>query len=354
MKKAISFALILLLLFMTLSGCSSPKSNFTAALRQFSLKEQYTLNIKTDIRELSSRYQKLLSIDDSELQTNYLAVKVSADKAEKTSIAKINLNMDDLPLTVDILQDNKTGRIYIPVNNLYQLNEQSKQGLSKTSQKVLTAVLENNQDLKAKYLDVYEAIQNLSNMTINSEMVKKQAEDMHRLEKQTVSSIYDFLNQISDNRFELNKGGDISLTIPKSDLKQLVSEIVAIWDKDDAAVNLLSEGKEISRNDAREIWKELKDTTQSYFKELVENEAKKLEIKLTIKPDSEDGFKEFDIRTVYSDTSSDDRFDITVKASMLPYEAVPEIPRNKDIVNKKELDKAVSDGLKKYLETHPS
>lgn len=42
----------------------------------------------------------------------------------------------------------------------------------------------------------------------------------------------------------------------------------------------------------------------------------------------------------------------TTTVDMLNYEKVPPMPESKDIVSKKELDKAISDGLKLYLSTN--
>ncbi|MBC6179147.1 hypothetical protein HB806_15200, partial [Listeria welshimeri] len=56
MKKAIMAVTIFVLLLATLSGCSSPKSDFTAALKKVTENKQYTTNVTFVINDLSSNY----------------------------------------------------------------------------------------------------------------------------------------------------------------------------------------------------------------------------------------------------------------------------------------------------------
>lgn len=88
---------------------------------------------------------------------------------------------------------------------------------------------------------------------------------------------------------------------------------------------------------------------QSSLKALTENKAQTLDFKLTLTPDSKKGFSKAIITTNFEDTKTKDLMDFTTTIDMLDYEKVPPMPKGKEIVSKKELDKAISDGLKLYL-----
>lgn len=88
---------------------------------------------------------------------------------------------------------------------------------------------------------------------------------------------------------------------------------------------------------------------QSSLKALTENKAQTLDFKLTLTPDSKKGFSKAIITTNFEDTKTKDLMDFTTTIDMLDYEKVPPMPEGKEIVSKKELDKAISDGLKLYL-----
>lgn len=348
MKKAISLGLALLLLFTTLSGCSSPKSNFTSTLRQFSLNEQYTLNIQTEINELANFEQnalfKNLEKGDS------LSAKVSMDEKQKTTFADVNIRKNEIPLHFEALQNNKTGRVYIPVNTLYQLSDESKQAFGKNGQEILDFVLANNTALKAKYLDFYDTAQNLLGFTINQVAAEKQANEIRRLEKETLQVLYDFLNQMDEDDFKQEKGRKISLQLNKRDLSKLMDEVLQVWDKDDAAIRLLSTGKEISKTEAKRIWSDLKKNTKAEMKKLVETKGENLSVQLTLEQNSESKFKNLEIRVLHTSAEKATQLDLLTSIEALPFEEVQAMPEKNKIVNKKELDKAISDGLKKYLE----
>ncbi|MGJ8730787.1 hypothetical protein ACRW9N_09995 [Listeria aquatica] len=349
MKKAISLGLALLLLFTTLSGCSSPKSNFTSTLRQFSLNEQYTLNVQTTMNEFVNHGQnalfKNLEKGDS------LSAKVSIDEKQKTTFADVNVYKSRVPFHFEALQNNKTGRVYIPVNTLYELNEDSKQVFGKDGQEILDFVLAHNTALKAKYLDFYETAQNLLGFTINQVAAEKQANEIRRLEKETLQVLYDFLNQMDESDFKQEKGRKISLQLDKQDLSELASEVMQVWDKDDAAVRLLSTGKEISKTEAKRIWSDLKKTSKAEMKKLVAAKDENLSVQLTLVQDADSKFKDLKIRTLRTTAGNETLTDFSIDIEALPFEVVQKMPEENKIVNKKELDKAISDGLKKYLET---
>lgn len=74
MKKAIMAATIFVLLLATLSGCSSPKSDFTAALQKTAENRQYTTNVTFQVNNLSDSYIKKLG---PEIDLNQLKNRIS-------------------------------------------------------------------------------------------------------------------------------------------------------------------------------------------------------------------------------------------------------------------------------------
>lgn len=94
MKKAIMAATIFVLLLATLSGCSSPKSDFTAALQKTAENRQYTTNVTFQVNNLSESYIKKLGpeIDLNQLKKSNIQYKISVDSDSASSYSASSIH----------------------------------------------------------------------------------------------------------------------------------------------------------------------------------------------------------------------------------------------------------------------
>ncbi len=351
MKKVI-IGISLLLLFLSLQGCSSPKSDFTNAMRKLSTKKQFTIDSKIKVNDASSKYEELLGINN--LNTAEADFKISADTMIQTSTMDAKIHWNKYSLHVQSLQNNQDGLIYVPVNLFYTLDPNIADALSETSKQVYQTVLSENEDLKGKYFDFYSALQNISDQPIDKKTVQKQAKQINELEKETSIVLYEFMNQLDDNRFKTNKDGTVEIAIHKEDLVVLADKLLTAWDKNDAITNFLLEQKNESTTNAKKEWQNYQNNIRTYFKKLQKDKNRKLDIHMKLIPDSTYGIGKLTLDTDYEDKANHDHFNITTELNWLPYEKVPTIPSKGEIVTKKEFDKVISDGLKSYLQIENS
>lgn len=346
MQKRI-LGVVLLFFFLSLSGCSTPKSDFTTALRKLSTNETYTLDAKLSINQASTKYEKLLDVDY--LDTTKLNLKLSKDNENDISHLQTNIAWHGQSIDFENIQDNQNGLIYLPVNSLYRFAQNSEGFLSERAKQVYTTALNQNEQLKGKYIDVYSALQNISNQPINRENVQMQAEQIKLLEEKSSIILYEFMNNLDDTRFKTKPDGTFEISIHKDDLVQLNDELLKAWNKNGAIISLLSDKNQVSTSRAKEIWRGYQNETRRYFKELEKDEHRHLDILMTLTPDEKMGIRKLNLDTIYTDDVAQDAFDVNLELNWSPYEKVTELPKKDDIVTKKELDKMISDGLKTYL-----
>ncbi|WP_088815608.1 MULTISPECIES: hypothetical protein [Listeria] len=347
MKKVI-IGIGLLLLFLSLQGCSSPKSDFTNAMKKLSANKQFTIDTKVKVNEVSSNYTEKLGIND--LNTTEVDLKISADTMLQTSGMDANVHWSNYSLHVQSLQNNRNGLIYIPVDIFYTIDPNIEDALGQTSKQVYHTVLDKNEDLQGKYLDFYSALQNISNQPIDKKTVQKQAKQINELEKETGIALYEFMNQLDDDRFKTNEDGTVEISIHKEDFVTLSDKLLTAWDKNNAIVNLLSGQNDESTITAKKEWQNYQNSVRAYFKKLNADKNRKLDIRMKLVPDSDYGISKLTLDTDYENKANNDHFNITTELNWLPYEKVPAIPSSDEIVTKKELDKVISDGLKSYLQ----
>lgn len=162
-------------------------------------------------------------------------------------------------------------------------------------------------------------------------------------------AIYSYLNDLDDQHFTSKDNGDIVLKLSKNEISDLVNSVITKLDDNGSVVALIGEIDGSTQKAAKKKWNNAQKSIQSSLKALTENKAQTLDFKLTLTPDSKKGFSKAIITTNFEDTKTKDLMDFTTTIDMLDYEKVPPMPEGKEIVSKKELDKAISDGLKLYL-----
>ncbi|MBC2349625.1 hypothetical protein HBP57_11275 [Listeria welshimeri] len=354
MKKAIMAVTIFVLLLATLSGCSSPKSDFTAALKKTAENQQYTTNVKFQVNNLSDNYIKKLGSDINlnQLKKSNIQYKISVDNDSSTSYSEFSLHWADeqpLDLTLHVLQNSDDGKAYIPVSDIYDASDSISNLLPDVGAKIFNQVLDQNKDLESKYLNLFETIQNFSNQAIDSETVDRQAEELKKIEEVSGIAIYDYLNDLDDKHFKANDNGDIILTLGKTEISGLVNEVLTTLDDNGNIITLISEIDGITQKQAQTKWNTQQKNIRSSLKSLTSKKEQRLDFKLTVTPDNTKGFSKAIITTNFEDTKTKDLMEFTTTIDMLDYEKVPSMPEGKEIVSKKELDKAISDGLKLYL-----
>ncbi len=203
--------------------------------------------------------------------------------------------------------------------------------------------------MESKYLNLFETIQNFSNQTIDTETVDRQAKVLKKMEETAGIAIYSYLNDLDDQHFTSKDNGDIVLKLSKNEISDLVNSVITKLDDNGSVVALIGEIDGSTQKAAKKKWNNAQKSIQSSLKALTENKAQTLDFKLTLTPDSKKGFSKAIITTNFEDTKTKDLMDFTTTIDMLDYEKVPPMPEGKEIVSKKELDKAISDGLKLYL-----
>lgn len=203
--------------------------------------------------------------------------------------------------------------------------------------------------MESKYLNLFETIQNFSNQTIDTETVDRQAKVLKKMEETAGIAIYSYLNDLDDQHFTSKDNGDIVLKLSKNEISDLVNSVITKLDDNGSVVALIGEIDGSTQKAAKKKWNNAQKSIQSSLKALTENKAQTLDFKLTLTPDSKKGFSKAIITTNFEDTKTKDLMDFTTTIDMLDYEKVPSMPEGKEIVSKKELDKAISDGLKLYL-----
>ncbi|EQC0678094.1 hypothetical protein ACY2DU_002873 [Listeria innocua] len=354
MKKAIMALTIFVLLLATLSGCSSPKSDFTSTLKKTAENKQFTTNVTFQVNNLSDNYIKKLGsdIDLNQLKKSNIQYKISVDYDSSSSYSAYSLHWkgkEPLDLTLHALQNSEDGKAYIPVADIYDAADSFSSLLSDSAAQIFNKVLAQNKDLESKYLNVFETFQNFSNQTIDSETVDLQAEELKKIEEASGIAIYSYLNNLDDKHFTSKDNGDIVLNLSKNEIKDLVNDVFTALDKDGNIITLLSEIDGSSQKEAQKKWNSGEKSVRSSLKNLTSNKNQTLDFKLTLTPDSKKGFSKAVITTNFEDSKTKDLINLTTTIDMLDYEKVPPMPEGKDIVSKKELDKAISDGLKLYL-----
>ncbi|MBC1485788.1 hypothetical protein [Listeria seeligeri] len=354
MKKAIMAVTIFVLLLATLSGCSSPKSDFTAALKKVTENKQYTTNVTFEINDLSSNYIQQFGPDVSltQLKKSNLQYKISVDSDSSSSYSGFSLHWagnKPLDLTLHALQNSDDGKAYIPVSDIYDASDSISSLLTDSTAKIFNEVLAENKDLESKYLNFFETIQNFSNQTIDTETVDRQAAELKKIEEKSGIAIYTYLNDLDDHHFTAKDNGDIVLKLSKNEISDLINEVMDTLDDDGNVVTLISEINSSTQKEAEATWKSQQKAIRSSLKNLTSKKQQSLEFKLTLTPDSKKGFSKATIDTDYRDTATNKSMSFTTTIDMLDYEEVPPMPKGNEIVSKKELDKAISDGLKLYL-----
>ncbi|MBF2520856.1 hypothetical protein IA940_13220 [Listeria marthii] len=354
MKKAIMAATIFVLLLATLSGCSSPKSDFTAALQKTAENRQYTTNVTFQVNDLSEDYVEQLGpkIDLNQLKKSNIQYKISVDSDSASSYSAYTLHWkgeQPLDLTVHALQNSDDGKAYIPVADIYDDSDSVSNLLPDSAARIFNQVLEQNKDLKPKYLNLFETIQNFSNQTIDTETVDRQAKELKKIEEDAGIAIYTYLNDLDDQHFTSKDNGDVVLKLSKNEISDLINAVFSELNDNGNIVALISEINGSTQKAAQKKWNAAQKSIQTSLKELTDNKAQTLDFNLTLTPDSKKGFSKATITTKFEDTKTKDLMNFTTTVDMLDYEKVPPMPEGKDIVSKKELDKAISDGLKLYL-----
>ncbi|EAG0386440.1 hypothetical protein A6912_14060 [Listeria monocytogenes] len=354
MKKAITAATIFVLLLATLSGCSSPKSDFTAALQKTAENRQYTTNVTFQVNNLSDSYIKKLGpeIDLNQLKKSNIQYKISVDSDSSSSYSASSIHWKGkkpLDLTIHALQNSDDGKAYIPVSDFYDASDSISSLLPDSAARIFNQVLDQNKDLESKYLNLFETIQNFSNQTIDTETVDRQAKVLKKIEETAGIAIYSYLNDLDDQHFTSKDNGDIILKLSKNEISDLVNAVLTKLDDNGSVVALIGEIDGSTQKAAKKKWNNAQKSIQSSLKALTKNKAQTLDFKLILTPDSKKGFSKAIITTNFEDTKTKDLMDFTTTIDMLNYEKVPPMPEGKEIVSKKELDKAISDGLKLYL-----
>lgn len=354
MKKAIMAVTIFVLLLTTLSGCSSPKSDFTAALKKVTENKQYTTDVKFQINDLSDNYIKQLGPDITltQLKKSNLQYKVSVNSESDSSYSGFSIHWagnKPIDLTLHALQNSDDGKAYIPVSDIYDASDSISSLLNDSTATIFNEVLAQNKELESKYLNLFETVQNFSNQTIDSETVDRQAEQLKKIEEKSGIAIYSYLNNLDDQHFTAKDNGDIVLKLSKKEISDMINEVLKTLDDDGNIVTLISEINSSTQKEAQSTWQAQQKSIRSVLKKLTSTKTQSLDFRLTLTPDSKKGFSKATIDTNYKDEASNHLMNFTTTIDMLDYEKVPSMPKGNEIVSKKELDKAISDGLKLYL-----
>ncbi|EAG5353541.1 hypothetical protein G7175_002317 [Listeria monocytogenes] len=354
MKKAIMAATIFVLLLATLSGCSSPKSDFTAALQKTAKNRQYTTNVTFQVNDLSEGYMNkfVTGIDLNQLKKSNIQYKISVDSDSSSSYSASSIHWKGekpFDLTIHALQNSDDGKAYIPVADFYDATDNISSLLPASTAKIFNQVLEQNKDLESKYLNLFETIQNFSNQTIDTETVDRQAKELKKIEETAGIAIYSYLNDLDDKHFTSKDNDDIVLKLSKNEVSDLVNDVLTELDDQENVVALIAEIDGSTQKTAKKKWNTARKNIQASFKKLSNNDAQTLDFNLTLTPDSKKGFSKAIITTNFEDTNTKDLMKFTTTIDMLDYEKVPPMPEGNEIVSKKELDRAISDGLKLYL-----
>ncbi|EAE6297986.1 hypothetical protein AAYR40_002394 [Listeria monocytogenes] len=354
MKKAIMAATIFVLLLATLSGCSSPKSDFTAALQKTAKNRQYTTNVTFQVNDLSEGYMNkfVTGIDLNQLKKSNIQYKISVDSDSSSSYSASSIHWKGekpFDLTIHALQNSDDGKAYIPVADFYDATDNISSLLPASTAKIFNQVLEQNKNLESKYLNLFETIQNFSNQTIDTETVDRQAKELKKIEETAGITIYSYLNDLDDKHFTSKDNDDIVLKLSKNEVSDLVNDVLTELDDQENVVALIAEIDGSTQKAAKKKWHTARKNIQASFKKLSNNDAQTLDFNLTLTPDSKKGFSKAIITTNFEDTNTKDLMKFTTTIDMLDYEKVPPMPEGNEIVSKKELDRAISDGLKLYL-----
>ncbi|WP_099223843.1 hypothetical protein [Listeria costaricensis] len=351
MKKAMALISLLALLLVTISGCSSPKSEFTSALQKVAANKQYTADVTMKIDHLSDNLAEQLNVDPiGDLTNATLDYSLSYDGDAGRSLEKIDfLFGNQYDLQFETLTDLENGRVYVPVSVIYDTDSSLQSLFSDQINQVLDTVLSNNKDLKDKYLDFYEAMQNITNKTIDQESVKMQAKSMNELQQQVGVAIYDFLNTLEDDRFKTNKDGQVTIELTKQDFTELAKQLTQELNQSDAIVHLIADNNQTSKKEAEKEWQTMKKNLLATFKTIENDNDQSLTAKLIMKPDANKGFSSLKIKLDYQNRQTKENIGFTTDITMQDFQEIPALPTNSQIVTKKELDKAISDGLKVYL-----
>ncbi|EHL5793031.1 TPA: hypothetical protein ACSY34_12365 [Listeria monocytogenes] len=354
MKKAIMAATIFVLLLATLSGCSTPKSDFTAALQKTAKNRQYTTNVTFQVNDLSEGYMNkfVTGIDLNQLKKSNIQYKISVDSDSSSSYSASSIHWKGekpFDLTIHALQNSDDGKAYIPVADFYDATDNISSLLPASTAKIFNQVLEQNKDLESKYLNLFETIQNFSNQTIDTETVDRQAKELKKIEETAGIAIYSYLNDLDDKHFTSKDNDDIVLKLSKNEVSDLVNDVLTELDDQENVVALIAEIDGSTQKTAKKKWNTARKNIQASFKKLSNNDAQTLDFNLTLTPDSKKGFSKAIITTNFEDTNTKDLMKFTTTIDMLDYEKVPPMPEGNEIVSKKELDRAISDGLKLYL-----
>lgn len=346
MKKAIGILAVLTLLLSLLTSCSSSKSVFLANLRHFAKEPDFSAKMTFHIKELSGKYETKHA---SLLRNSEFIYDTSLNRKANQSYNTYQWNVTkptSHTLTFHTLQDFETGRIYFPAKDLFSNQSEYDFFFSKQLQAIADDVLPLNQKLKGKYFDLYEAMQNITGQTIDSQMVTKQAKEIANIEDKVMFNLYEYMNKINKKRFTTDNNV-LKLRLNKHDIRSLVRENAKSFYKDEDLLNLVMENKDMNKQDAKQFLEKQMADTNSKLTRFVNNDANKWNIDIALTGDNNKKLKKMFITNNLQ--TANDRLVFTTDIEFKKYKPVPSIPDRSTVINKESLDKAISDVITSYM-----
>lgn len=346
MKKALGVVTILALLLSLLTSCSSPKSAFLANLKHFASKPNFSTKMTFQIKELEGQFKT----KDARLWKNSVFVyQTSLNRKTNKSYNTYEWNVKNPTahqLKFHTLQNFNTGKIYFPAKDLYTNQADYDFFFNKETQKIANDVLPKNKTIKNKYFDVYEALQNITGQTVDTNMVSKQAKEVANIEDKIMINFYKYFNKIDKKRFTSKKNAVI-LQLNKQDIRSLIRLNIHSLRNNNDLINLIIENNNVTKQKATQLIKQRITKINNWLDSFVKNDANKWNTTITLIGNKKEQLKKIFIKTDYQ--TAKDKLSYTMEAEFNQYKQIPSIPKRSARVSKEDLDKAISDVIMSYM-----
>ncbi|MBC6316802.1 hypothetical protein [Listeria grandensis] len=353
MKKAIAaLAVIILSVTIILAACSSPKSEFMSSFRGMAKNKQYTA-VYTLKPITMAGFDTLAFLNPDALAKSSLTMKTSRDLTRDLTYNTYGLHVGGVPtmdITAHSFENGNTGKIYVPVADLYQTPNTVTNTLDLATDSVFSRVLADNKDLKNRHLDVLQALQNITNRVIDEKTVDEQSSQLRAIEQKTAFALYKKINSLDKSHYK-TQDRNITLTLDKKELAELSNAWLEGFQTNKDFIALYAEVSGLTETEAKKTWLTTDKKAQETLKELITNADIKLGMTITMHPDADKGVRKLAMSVNYEDTSKKQKLNFDFTMELLHYEQIPTPPDPTQIITKKELDKLITDIIREQRKT---
>lgn len=345
MKKAIiALTLIVLSVAIFLTACSSPKSEFMASFRNIVKNKQYTATFMLQPRAISG-FEALDRLNPEALTASNVTVKTSRDTERDLTYSTFGLHIGGAPtmdLTAHSFQNGSTGKTFVPVNDFFETAAPVTNMLDLATDSVYSKVLSENEDLKGKYIDLLQTLQNVTGQVIDENTVDEQADQLQAIEGKTAFLLYKKLNSLDKSHYQ-TVNGTIKLTLNKKELAELANAWLEEFHSNQDFISLYAEIAGLTESQAKESWENRSSEMQDTLKSLIQNKKIQLSTIMTVYPDSDKGVKKLVMAFDYANQDKQQKLKFDFTMNLLDFEKIPTPPTKEDILTKKELDNVMTD-----------